>query len=76
VALAVRVYQQTHSPWAVTAVLLAAGLPVVLLAPLAGMLLDRVRIGLPSSRRRGHGGGCRWLSMVTAGRDRRFGRAL
>jgi len=45
VALAVRVYQQTHSPWAVTAVLLAAGLPVVLLAPLAGMLLDRVRIG-------------------------------
>jgi len=45
VALAVRVYQQTHSPCAVTAVLLAAGLPVVLLAPLAGMLLDRVRIG-------------------------------
>jgi MFS family permease len=45
VALALRVFQQTHSAVAVTAVLLAAGLPVVFLAPLSGLLLDRFRIG-------------------------------
>src|ERR1700678_1463834 len=42
VALALRVYQETHSTLAVTLVLLAGGLPVVLLAPVAGLLLDRL----------------------------------
>jgi MFS family permease len=42
VALALRVYQETHSTLAVTMVLLAGGLPVVLLAPVAGLLLDRL----------------------------------
>jgi MFS family permease len=42
VALSLRVYQETHSTLAVTLVLLAGGLPVVLLAPVAGLLLDRL----------------------------------
>jgi MFS family permease len=42
VALSLRVYQETHSTLAVTVVLLAGGLPVVLLAPVSGLLLDRL----------------------------------
>jgi MFS family permease len=42
VALSLRVYQETHSTLAVTMVLLAGGLPVVLLAPVSGLLLDRL----------------------------------
>jgi MFS family permease len=45
VALSLRVYQETHSTLAVTMVLLAGGLPVVLLAPVSGMLLDRLPMG-------------------------------
>src|SRR5277367_4711441 len=45
VALALRVYQETHSTLAVTMVLLAGGLPVVLLAPVSGLLLDRLPMG-------------------------------
>jgi MFS family permease len=45
VALSLRVYQQTHSTLAVTMVLLAAGLPVVLLSPVSGLLLDRLPMG-------------------------------
>jgi len=45
VALSLRVYQETHSALAVTMVLLAGGLPVVLLAPLSGLLLDRLPMG-------------------------------
>ena len=45
VALSLRVYQETHSTLAVTLVLLAGGLPVVLLAPLSGLLLDRLPMG-------------------------------
>ena len=45
VALSLRVYQETHSALAVTMVLLAGGLPVVLLAPLSGFLLDRLPMG-------------------------------
>src|SRR3984957_15992385 len=45
VALALRVYQETHSTWAVTMVLLAGGLPVVLLSPISGLLLDRLPMG-------------------------------
>src|SRR5277367_2054908 len=45
VALALRVYQETHSTLAVTMVLLAGGLPVVLLAPVSGYLLDRLPMG-------------------------------
>jgi MFS family permease len=45
VALSLRVYQQTHSTLAVTMVLLAGGLPVVVLAPLSGLLLDRLHMG-------------------------------
>jgi MFS family permease len=45
VALSLRVYQETHSTLAVTMVLLAGGLPVVLLAPLSGLLLDRLPMG-------------------------------
>jgi MFS family permease len=45
VALALRVYQETHSTAAVTMVLLAGGIPVVLLAPVAGLLLDRLPMG-------------------------------
>jgi MFS family permease len=45
VALSLRVYQETHSTVAVTMVLVAGGLPVVLLAPLSGLLLDRLHMG-------------------------------
>jgi MFS family permease len=45
VSLSLRVYQETHSALAVTMVLLAGGLPVVLLAPLSGFLLDRLPTG-------------------------------
>jgi MFS family permease len=45
VALSLRVYQETHSTLAVTMVLLAGGLPVVLLAPVSGLLLDRLPMG-------------------------------
>jgi MFS family permease len=45
VALSLRVYQETHSTLAVTMVLVAGGLPVVLLAPLSGLLLDRLHMG-------------------------------
>jgi MFS family permease len=42
IALASRVYEQTHAAWAVASVFLAVTLPIVLLAPLAGLLLDRL----------------------------------
>jgi MFS family permease len=45
VTLALRVYQETHSTLAVTMVLLAGGVPVVLLAPVSGLLLDRLPMG-------------------------------
>jgi MFS family permease len=45
VALSLRVYQETHSTLAVTMVLLAGGLPVVLLSPVSGLLLDRLAMG-------------------------------
>jgi len=45
VALSLRVYQETHSTLAVTMVLLAGGLPVFLLAPVSGLLLDRLPMG-------------------------------
>ena len=45
VALSLRVYQETHSTVAVTMVLLAGGLPVFLLAPVSGLLLDRLPMG-------------------------------
>ncbi|HEX3796442.1 MAG TPA: MFS transporter [Acidimicrobiales bacterium] len=45
VALSLRVYQETHSTLAVTMVLLAGGVPVVLLAPVSGFLLDRLPMG-------------------------------
>ena len=45
VSLSLRVYQETHSTLAVTVVLLAGGLPVLLLAPVAGLLLDRLPMG-------------------------------
>jgi MFS family permease len=45
VALALRVYQETHSTLGVTMVLLAGGLPVLLLAPVSGLLLDRLPMG-------------------------------
>jgi MFS family permease len=45
VALSLRVYQETHSTLAVTMVLLAGGLPVVMLAPVSGLLLDRLPMG-------------------------------
>jgi MFS family permease len=42
VALASRVYERSHAGWAVASVFLAVSLPVAVLAPLAGMLLDRL----------------------------------
>lgn len=44
VALALRVYEQTHAAWAVTLVMLGVALPVVVLSPLSGLILDRVRL--------------------------------
>jgi MFS family permease len=43
VALASRVYQGSHASWAVAAVFLAISLPITALAPVAGLLLDRLR---------------------------------
>jgi MFS family permease len=42
VALASRVYQGSHASWAVAAVFLAVTVPITALAPLAGLLLDRL----------------------------------
>jgi MFS family permease len=41
VALASRIYERSHAGWAVASVFLAVSIPVAVLAPLAGMLLDR-----------------------------------
>ncbi|HEY6275615.1 MAG TPA: MFS transporter, partial [Streptosporangiaceae bacterium] len=42
IALANRVYQDGHASWAVAAVFLAITVPITVLAPLAGLLLDRL----------------------------------
>jgi MFS family permease len=42
VALASRVYERSHAGWAVASVFLAVSIPVAVLAPLAGMVLDRL----------------------------------
>ncbi len=42
VALLLIAYQRLHSPWALSAVLLADRIPRVVLAPLAGVLADKV----------------------------------
>jgi predicted MFS family arabinose efflux permease len=42
VALLLLAYQRLHSPWALSAVLLADRVPRMVLAPLAGVLADRV----------------------------------
>jgi MFS family permease len=42
VALLLIAYQRLHSPWALSAVLLADRIPRMVLAPLAGVLADRV----------------------------------
>jgi MFS family permease len=42
VALASRVYAGSHASWAVAAVFLAITIPITALAPLAGLLLDRL----------------------------------
>ena len=42
IALASRVYERTHAAWAIASVFLAITVPVVLLAPPAGLLLDRL----------------------------------
>lgn len=42
VALANRVFQTSHASWAVAAVFLAITVPVTALAPVAGLLLDRL----------------------------------
>jgi MFS family permease len=44
VALAIRVYQGSHASWAVAAVFLAISLPITALAPVAGLLLDRLPV--------------------------------
>ena len=46
IALANRVYQSSHASWAVAAVFLALTVPITTLAPVAGLLLDR----LPTKR--------------------------
>ncbi|MBV9380609.1 MAG: MFS transporter [Streptosporangiaceae bacterium] len=43
IALASRVYERSHAGWAVAVVFLAITVPIVLLAPAAGLLLDKVR---------------------------------
>lgn len=43
IALASRVYERSHAGWAVASVFLAVTVPIVLLAPAAGLLLDKVR---------------------------------
>jgi len=40
VALTLRIYDGGHGPWALTGLLVCAALPVVLLAPVAGRLVD------------------------------------
>jgi MFS family permease len=42
VALASRVYQGSHASWAVAAVFLSITIPITALAPLAGLLIDRL----------------------------------
>jgi MFS family permease len=42
IALANRVYQSSHASWAVAAVFLALTVPITTLAPIAGLLLDRL----------------------------------
>jgi MFS family permease len=42
VALASRVYQNSHASWAVASVFLAVTVPITALAPVAGLLLDRL----------------------------------
>jgi MFS family permease len=42
IALANRVYQGSHASWAVAAVFLAITVPITALAPLAGLLIDRL----------------------------------
>jgi MFS family permease len=42
VALASRVYQSSHASWAVASVFLAVTVPITALAPVAGLLLDRL----------------------------------
>jgi MFS family permease len=42
IALANRVYQSSHASWAVAAVFLALTVPITTLAPVAGLLLDRL----------------------------------
>jgi MFS family permease len=42
IALANRVYQGTHASWAVAAVFLAITVPITALAPVAGLMLDRL----------------------------------
>lgn len=42
IALTLRVYDQGLGPWSITALLVCAALPVVVLAPLAGRLVDSV----------------------------------
>jgi MFS family permease len=42
VALATRVYERSHAAWAVAVVFLAVCIPITALAPLAGLLLDRL----------------------------------
>lgn len=42
VALAIRIYGTSHAGWAVALVFLATSLPVVVLAPLAGFVLDHL----------------------------------
>lgn len=44
VALAVRVYATSHSGWAVSVVFLAMSAPVAVLAPVAGVILDRLPV--------------------------------
>jgi MFS family permease len=44
VALASRVYQSSHASWAVAAVFLAVTVPITVLAPAAGVLLDRLPV--------------------------------
>lgn len=44
VALANRVFQSSHASWAVAAVFLAITVPVTALAPVAGLLLDRLPV--------------------------------
>jgi MFS family permease len=42
IALTLRVYDSGHGPWAMTALLVCAAVPVVVLAPLAGRLADSI----------------------------------